>query len=126
MNDLNESLGLLYSLLTKTGSNLPGLLEQGINNTSIDRILEKIRFPYKLPAPVYDLYQWKNGTSISDDKSLGELWLFPMGTFLSFQIAVDRYMSLACKDEYWKPFMFPLFQSGGGDYFLIDCDNRAN
>jgi cell wall assembly regulator SMI1 len=75
----------------------------------------------RLPPDVQELYKWHNGTKWTN-AHLGSRWIFPLGIFLGFSDAIDAYKQLSGTDEYWKDYLFPLFASGAGEFFLINID----
>lgn len=75
------------------------------------------------PDDVIKLYKWKNRVNTNPGNAIGNLWLFPMGIFLPFKRAMEIH-SYMTKQEYgWDKDKFPLFESGGGEYFLIECNS---
>jgi hypothetical protein len=79
------------------------------------------KYDLKFFDEIYELYKWKNGIDIekSESEQLGELYLFNLGIFDSFDIALNTY-NYYTENQYWEKGFFPLFSSGGGDFFLID------
>ena len=76
----------------------------------------------QLSDDVKSLYQCKNGTTITPGDSLGSLWFFNFGVFISFDQAVKTYNTLAGKEDYFDKNKFPIFESGGGEIYVIECD----
>jgi len=74
-----------------------------------------------IPKNIQELYQWKNGT-ITDDAPLGQCWLFPLGSLMSAEKSFRYYQNFVNSDEYWIDGMFPVFESLGGDFYLIDIN----
>jgi len=75
-----------------------------------------------LPPEVNTLYSWKNGTNILPEDSFGILWLFDFGAFLPLSEAVKLYSDGVNNVEKWDKSKFPLFVSGGGEFYLLECD----
>ena len=73
---------------------------------------------------VYALYMWKDGTDTTN-AALGKCWLFKMGALIPAQKAVQYYKKFVNRDEYWIDGMFPLFESLGGDFYLIDINSTS-
>lgn len=69
-------------------------------------------------------YGWKNGTNISTHLTLGQLWIFNMGIFSPIERAIEIYSGNVDQLPKWEPSMFPLFESGGGEYYLMECDKN--
>ena len=53
------------------------------------------------------------------------LWFFNFGVFISFDQAVKTYNALAGKEYYFDKNKFPLFESGGGEIYVIECDSSS-
>lgn len=53
------------------------------------------------------------------------MWLFTLGAFPPFEWSLDDYKEFSSVG-YWDKTKFPLFGSGGGDYFLINCDEMSS
>ena len=68
------------------------------------------------------LYKWKNGTNLLNIQLIGNAWLIYMGSFISFDRAQTIYQSRAGEDKYWSSSMFPIFESLGGEFHLIECN----
>jgi len=77
-----------------------------------------------LPKEVEILYRWKDGTDTKKGDSLGQLWLFNFGVFLILKEAIKTYNECAKKVEKWDEYKFPLFASGGGEFFLLECNKN--
>ncbi|MBN9385090.1 MAG: hypothetical protein J0H74_30320 [Chitinophagaceae bacterium] len=76
------------------------------------------------PEEVFQLYNWHDGTDLEEDAVIGELWMFKAGAFMSSSRAMQCYKRRAGEDDYWDAYKFPLFESRGGEYYLID--NKKN
>jgi len=119
---------LLESLLNELERhNAPVLryLKDGVSKEKIEAAFEENNIPLKLPEEVLELYKWKNGVSafIEDDEPIiGELELFTQGVYTSFQLSFDTYISHILKSDFFTPSMFPLFESGSGELFLVECN----
>jgi cell wall assembly regulator SMI1 len=78
-----------------------------------------LKAPLLLHADVVHLYKWHNGTRVSQEYVLNDLYFTPGYYLLSFDHALDAYdrlVSNACWQESW----FPVMTSGGGDYYGVD------
>lgn len=80
-------------------------------------------FTGTLPKEVRELYGWKNGIrSDSHQQLIGTLQIFELGIFMSFD-QVRLVQQGFANDEFgWDAAKLPLFEGGGGEYFLIDCN----
>jgi len=113
--------------LERAKSPVLSYLQPGISKKDVDNILEMTDIDISFPQEVYALYGWKNGISDedADTRSIGELSLFTLGIFVSLNLAVEDYLGRAIHKSYWAKGLFPLFGSGGGDYYLIDTNKRS-
>lgn len=78
-----------------------------------------------VPENLLQLYEWKDGTNI-DNAVIGECWIFKMGSFISSQRATQCYQKNVGRDEFWNDSKFPIFESLGGDFYLIDINNKSS
>jgi hypothetical protein len=113
--------------LERAKSPVLSYLQPGISKKDVDNILKLEGIDISLPDEVYDLYGWKNGIydEEANTRSLGQLTLFTLGIFVSFNIAAVDYRERAVQYNYWPRGLFPLFGSGGGDYYLIDTNKQS-
>lgn len=124
MESVKLKLKLLYDLLVDINSPIIPLLQDGLTVEYIDKIN---KFPYKIPREVYELFCWKNGVALEDEFFLGHTWIFPGGGFFPIENSIERYEYYAGKDGYWRSSMFQIFESGGGEMYLLECDpNRGD
>ncbi|GAO45671.1 SMI1/KNR4 family protein [Flavihumibacter petaseus] len=79
----------------------------------------------ELPEEVFSLYEWHNGVHLPAEYYLGQAWIFPGIGFFPFSNAVERYNQGANADEYWEGSKFLIFESGGGEMYLIECDKGS-
>lgn len=116
----------LFSELNSVNSPLATAFNEGIEKRVV---AEKIQYlPINLPEEVYELYTWKNGLSEEQTslKTIGEQQIFPLGIFSPLEISIEAYKYYALENKYWQTYMFPIFESRGGDYFLINCNNNSD
>ena len=50
---------------------------------------------------------------------------FRLGIFPPFEVSVQEYEEYSWTNHFYKKEFFPLFGSGGGDYYLINCGNDS-
>jgi hypothetical protein len=79
----------------------------------------------RLPPEVYQLYNWHDGTIFDTRVPIGEFWIFGGAALMSSARAVEVNKLRSGKDDHWTVQKFPLFESRGGEYFLIDCAHRG-
>ncbi|TDW97276.1 SMI1/KNR4 family protein [Dinghuibacter silviterrae] len=125
MSNISRFLDELLQQLIKSGSPLANELQAGIDKSAIETEVSK--FEIALPEEVYDLYSWRNGLNSDylESNKLGALELFRLAVFPPFEVAMEDYEQYSQKNVYWEKEMFPLFGSGGGDYYLINCGQNS-
>jgi hypothetical protein len=69
-----------------------------------------------------DLYAWRDGTDTDTGATLGDLYMFPGFYLLSLEDAVANYRAFLA-DSRWAAGWFPVFASGGGDFYVIDLSS---
>jgi hypothetical protein len=103
------------------------LLQPGLPAASVSEAFAKARITP--PGSLPDIYSWRNGTLLSSGASLNDLNFFPGYYLMSLEEAIETHSILAKQDEEpctWKETWFPLFCSGGGDFYAIECDRSAS
>ncbi|MEO1761945.1 MAG: HEAT repeat domain-containing protein [Cyanobacteria bacterium J06629_18] len=99
----------------------PGLTEEEIE--------EKVKdIPFKLPKEVYELYQWRNGSTF-DYFLPGSGFIFlPLERAIEeYELNADTYSTDDEYDEpedYWNPYYFPIFFEGIENFFVIGSDEQ--
>jgi hypothetical protein len=127
MRKLTELLDKLYKILEAADSPLVLLLQEGISESYIDNALSTNGITLNLPPEVYDLYAWRNGIKgYGIEPSIeGDIRLFDGGAFFPIEFAIESYIYYALRNTYWKEGLFPLFETGGGEYYLMDCKEES-
>ena len=115
--DLSILLGKLEDYWRSTKAPILNKLNPGISYKT-DTIKG---FTGILPSEVWELYQWKNGVKPAAGDTIGELKIIEMGIFDSFEHAQQLQQEMANDPYGWDSSKFILFESGGGDYYLIDA-----
>jgi hypothetical protein len=95
---------------------LPGLAAQMITARTA---------PLVLRADVVHLYMWRNGTRVSQEYLLNDLYFTPGYYLLSLDAAVDAYHSRIANTN-WQKRWFPILASGGGDYYGVDQGQQGH
>jgi len=117
----------LFLEMKASNSPLWSYLQPGISKEVVDNNLTKANLDVAFPDEIYSLYEWHNGVNENEarEKDIGELSLFKLGIFSSLSFAIDNYIEYAVQNSYWSKGLFPLFESGGGDYYLIDSNKHS-
>jgi len=121
MNDRFQGLlKNLNALLNSIHAPILKRLNKGITTEDASRVFGDLQFPEE----VFQLYNWHNGMALEEKGKIGEFWLFSLGAILPAEMAMKIYKMKVGNDKYWDIDKFPLFESRGGEYFLIDIDKN--
>jgi cell wall assembly regulator SMI1 len=120
---MQELLDKLLAEMRKINSPAVNYLNDGISGEEIQILLSSTGV--QLPKEAIELYKWHNGYNdlIINSKNLGEIWFFDRGFFPSFKRSLENYGSHI--EYYWEKTLFPLFEDGGGDSYLINCNESS-
>ena len=91
-------------------------LNPGISSQQIQELFEKI--PLHPTQDLRTLYTWRNGSKDSEEITLGELAFFPGFYLMSLEESIQTYLELRAR-EAWDKSWFPIFASGGGDFYAM-------
>jgi hypothetical protein len=118
-NDLIKILNELTAVWEKNNAPILDKLAPGIDISG-----ESIpSFTGELPKEVRELYRWKNGIRTGNSQDLiGALKIFELGIFMPFDRVKLIQQEFANDELGWDAAKLPLFEGGGGEYFLIECD----
>ena len=97
-------------------------LNPGISSQQIQELFEEI--PLQLNQDLHALYTWRNGSKDSEGITLGELAFFPGFYLMSLEESIQTYLELRARDV-WNKFWFPIFASGGGDFYAMNLASEA-
>ncbi len=126
MATVREALDRVLTALTQHGSPVVEHLQPGLSRQEIEAHMES--FSFQLPAEVYELYQWHNG---SGDLYSFDHMFFPSFIFLSLEAALEHYhLSVLAAQVVatesgldpsllWRPEWFPISTNGAADYYVV-------
>ena len=97
-------------------------LNSGITSLKIQELFEEI--PLQPNQDLRALYTWRNGSEDSEEITLGELAFFPGFYLMSLEESIQTYMELRARNG-WDKSWFPIFASGGGDFYAMNLDPEA-
>lgn len=97
-------------------------LNPGISSQQIQELFEEI--PLQPTQDLRALYTWRNGSEDSEGITLGELAFFPGFYLMSLEESIQTYLELRARDG-WDKFWFPIFASGGGDFYAMNLAPEA-
>lgn len=66
------------------------------------------------------LYAWRDGTAVSPGVPIDDVHFLPGYYFLSLEDAIANWLAFR-DDDRWNPAWLPIFASGGGDFYAVDC-----
>ena len=97
-------------------------LNPGISSQQIQELFEKI--PLQPTQDLRALYTWRNGSKDCEGITLGELAFFPGFYLMSLEESIQTYLELRERNG-WDKFWFPIFASGGGDFYAMNLAPEA-
>ena len=97
-------------------------LNPGISSQQIQELFEKI--PLQPTQDLRALYTWRNGAKDCEGITLGELAFFPGFYLMSLEESIQTYLELRERNG-WDKFWFPIFASGGGDFYAMNLAPEA-
>ena len=113
-----------YETVRSVNSPIVKYLNAGLHRKEIEAKIKLLNLFF--PEEAYAFYNYNNGIDLDmAQKEFIEIWIVPLGTIISLENAINRYSNLAGKIEGWKKSMFPIFESTGGDFYLLDCKKHS-
>ena len=91
-------------------------LNPGISSQQIQELFEEI--PLQSTQDLRALYTWRNGSKDCEGITLGDLAFFPGFYLMSLEESIQTYQELR-KTSTWNQCWFPIFASGGGDFYAM-------
>ncbi|RYU89216.1 SMI1/KNR4 family protein [Mucilaginibacter terrigena] len=119
---INTAIEIFFDTVKRFNKKLYNNLDSGLSEIEIKNFESTVNF--KFPPEVFSLYRLKNGFKIESKLNLHQSLLFDNGLFLSVEQATSEYNALYKNIPELK-FKLPLFDSGGGDFLLLDCDPNS-
>jgi hypothetical protein len=112
------ALDRIVAHLRRLERGAPDRLQRGLPKEEL--LSWRGRLSFALTRELEIIYQWRNGTRSDPGDTFESLYLFPGFYFLSIEEAVETYEREKINPE-WLDGWFPLFASGGGDFYLVPC-----
>ena len=97
-------------------------LNPGLFSQKTQELFEEI--PLQPNQDLHALYAWRNGSKDSEGITLGELAFFPGFYLMSLEESIQTYLELRARDA-WDKSWFPIFASGGGDFYAMNLAPEA-
>ena len=126
MSNLRDSLENILVWQERNRPEYATTFQPGLTKEEIEEKVKDI--PFKLPKEVYELYQWRNGSTF-DYFLPGSGFLFlPLERAIEeYELNADTYSTDDEYDEsedYWNPYYFPIFFEGIENFFVIGNDEQ--
>ena len=122
METITQLLNEIEKSLQQLDHSCVDHLNPGITSLKIQELFEEI--PLQPNQDLHALYAWRNGSKDSEGITLGELAFFPGFYLMSLEESIQTYMELRARDV-WNKFWFPIFASGGGDFYAMNLAPEA-
>ena len=122
MEMLSQLLNEIEKSLQQLDHPCVGHLNPGISSQKIQELFEKI--PLQPTQDLHALYAWRNGSKDCEGITLGELAFFPGFYLMSLEESIQTYLELRERNG-WDKFWFPIFASGGGDFYAMNLAPEA-
>jgi hypothetical protein len=117
MSQLIETLKKIEAILRLKNFPILNKLNEG---KSIEKLSSHIE-TLIVPAELLPVYAWHDGTNITGDNYLGELYFFSELILLSLTDGLAVMAAhMADNSINWTACQFPLFMDGAGDVFYLD------
>ena len=97
-------------------------LNSGLSSQKTQELFEEI--PLQPTQDLCALYTWRNGSKDCEGITLGELAFFPGFYLMSLEESIQTYLELRARDA-WDKSWFPIFASGGGDFYAMNLAPEA-
>lgn len=122
MEMITQLLNEIEKCLQKLNHSCVDHLNPGISSQQIQELFEKI--PLQPTQDLRALYTWRNGSKDCEGITLGELAFFPGFYLMSLEESIQTYLELRARDA-WDKSWFPIFASGGGDFYAMNLAPEA-
>ena len=122
MEMITQSLNEIEKSLQQLDHSCLDHQNPGLSSQQIQELFEEI--PLQPNQDLRALYAWRNGSEDSEGITLGELAFFPGFYLMSLEESIQTYLELRETDA-WDKSWFPIFASGGGDFYAMNLDPEA-
>ena len=122
MEMITQLLNEIEKCLQKLDHSCVDHLNPGISSQQIQELFEEI--PLQPTQDLRALYTWRNGSKDCEGITLGELAFFPGFYLMSLEESIQTYLELRARDA-WDKSWFPIFASGGGDFYAMNLAPEA-
>ena len=122
METITQLLNEIEKSLQQLDHSCVDHLNPGISSQQIQELFEKI--PLQPTQDLRALYTWRNGSKDCEGITLGELAFFPGFYLMSLEESIQTYLELRERNG-WDKSWFPIFASGGGDFYAMNLAPEA-
>ena len=122
MGNITQLLDEIEKCLQQLHHSCLDHLNPGLSFQKIQELFEEI--PLQPTQDLRALYTWRNGSEDSEGITLGELAFFPGFYLMSLEESIQTYLELRERNG-WDKFWFPIFASGGGDFYAMNLAPEA-
>lgn len=117
--NIEASLDRIFAALRAMGREIVEARQPGIAPADMAAALQDLGLG--CPAELAELYAYSNGLEGPDDATIDQVLLFPGYYWQSLETSVENYRAFLRSPE-WNRAWFPVFASGGGDFYAVICD----
>ena len=121
MSELTNALEKLSRQFDLKGLHTMERMQPGLSRAEIAELTKPL--PFALPEEAVEFFEWRNGlrNCIGWD-DMEATCFFEIYDPMSLQSAIDTYlMAVKSFSERYRSHWFPLFETGGGGFYCIDC-----
>jgi hypothetical protein len=123
MQEIAESVENIFRQLSNLSRPLVQRRRAGL---SISHIADQFhRLGLTSPDDLIELYLVSDGTTTGTGDILGEIAFFPGFYWMTLGEAVENYLAFH-NDDRWDRSWFPVFASGGGDFYNVNCNSSSD
>jgi len=119
---LSDLLEELEAILRKANAQLLDQMNPRLDDEKISSYEKQVQVEFS--EDVRQLYRWKNGTRLSEGRTIAQQNLFGFGIFYPLQDVIGGYKAFYPEDQL-KKHMLPIFGSGGGDYLFVNVNKSG-
>lgn len=120
--DTSEAAKALFDRLAELGWPLASKTRAGLTREHVTNTIAALGLD--CPEGVIEFYAWADGLDEPPGALIGEIAVFPGYYWLSLEEAATAYASLSPSED-WHRTWFPIFASGGGDFYAVICDRAS-
>lgn len=127
MQKLKHFLHDLDEVLYKKRIPIIKFFNNGVDRNNLVELFNKFAIPFDPIEELFLFFEWHNGINMAllDTEPDVDITLFTLGIPCSIEESFRAYLYYSVENSFWTTNLFPLFESSGGDYFLIDFNKNS-